>query len=261
MQKVMYGNIELYTPAKRGYGTCTRIYDKATHKAIDFGCAATEYEHSLQPVEGEFEKICALLNKQDLKTVQTLLDLCGTYSNCSGYHLWDYAHLSRVIDGLTTPLPIDEILMTYEKVKTGNLQANKKLVKLSNHIFGAGTTEEIKNAHKFAYAFKAMYALPGGRTTALRYLYPNLPQIVEAVNAVKEMQLYKGKYYTKKQYEEDIPTYKITYRDIRRGTTSCVFQKAIDEKDLYSGTEYLRITGHKIISAERVNKYAKINNN
>lgn len=170
--KSVYGNVELYSPAKRGYGECTRLYNNKNGKAIDFGRGYNEYQHSVSPVEGEAEKIKKLLDNLDNQVIENILDLCGTTSDCSIYRLWDYNKLKEVIKGFTEPIPINKIVETYEVAKTGDSEAIKDLIKSFRHLFGEGTEEDIENAHPFSIAWHAMTI--EGHSKAMDLLHPTI---------------------------------------------------------------------------------------
>ena len=186
--KTNWENIILESEAKRGYGECVRLWDKSTDKAIDFAKAETEYQNSVHPVDGEYDKIKELLDTQTQEVRQSILDICGGYSCCSLYRLWKYDTLREVISGITEPLPIDKIKSLYTKSVNGDVNAKKELKETFYYILreGYGTLNGV--FHKFSVVYKnssfenvCTADGEGFRVVKLmRYFYPNESILIEA---------------------------------------------------------------------------------
>lgn len=96
-----YGNIEFIHRAQRGYGRCDRLYNWKTAKAIDFGYVANEYQDSVGPIDGDYKRICELLDKQPISMIEELVEQYGDTSPCGLYtNPWDYDMLTGALNRL-----------------------------------------------------------------------------------------------------------------------------------------------------------------
>lgn len=89
--------------AKRGYGTCDRLYieiDSKTHRAVDIGEAWNEYQHSVHPVDGEFVKIADYLKTIPVNIVEIFMDKYAEYSCCTLYPLFTFEEMRAAIDNI-----------------------------------------------------------------------------------------------------------------------------------------------------------------
>lgn len=184
----VWDNIILESEAKRGYGECVRLWDKSTDKAIDFAKAENEYQHSVHPVDGEYERLQELLDTQTQAVRQSILDICGKYSCCSLYELWDYEVLKRVINGITEPLPIDNIVSLYNKSVKGDVNAQTELQEIFYYILREGYNTRNGVFHKFSSLYRNS-SFENVRTAdgegfkivkIIRSLYPNESDLIKA---------------------------------------------------------------------------------
>lgn len=190
-------NIVLEAEAKRGYGECIRLWDKITGKAIDFGNAETEYQNSVHPVDGEYDKIKELLDTQTQKVRQAILDICGEHSCCSLYKLWNYDTLKEVISGICAELPVDRIKDLYTKSVKGDVNAKKELKEIFYYILKEGYDTINGTFHKFSAVYKNSSVEnictadgEGFRAVKLmRYFYPNESDLIEATKCYALRQL------------------------------------------------------------------------
>lgn len=186
--KTNWNNIILESEAKRGYGECVRLWDKTTGKAIDFGRAETEYQDSVHPIDGEYDRIKELLDTQSQKVRQSILDICGEHSCCSLYKLWNLETLQDVISGITTPIPAEKIKDLYVKSVNGDVNTRKEIKETFYYILREGYNTINGTFHKFSAVYKNSSVEnictadgEGFRVVKLmRYFYPNESDLIEA---------------------------------------------------------------------------------
>lgn len=140
------------THSTRGYGRCNRLYDRKTKKAIDFFTGG-EYQRSVHPVSGEYEKIKELLDAQPQKVRQAIIDLNGDLSECDLHRQMSFEQLQNVIEGMTMPLPKKQLIEECQKFKSGE---NNSFIELCDHIFNLDYITGYKKGkfHKFMYVLR-----------------------------------------------------------------------------------------------------------
>ena len=182
-----WDNIVL-SDSSRGYGSCTRISDTNTSKAIDVCVCYGEYQRDVCAVEGDFEKISLLLDQQQQKTRQALVNLLGSRSCCDLHRTMTLEQLTEVVKAMAEPLPRNEIIEESQKYMRGKITC----FDVCDHIFDLNYMLGYKKGewHKFGYVLRMQdredtkatsYKNDYGEVRAIKILYPEDAELIDAV--------------------------------------------------------------------------------
>ncbi len=176
-----WDSVKLFKDTIRGYGYCDRIYDSDTGHAVDIVWGANEYQNSVHPEDGAYEKLKDMLDKQTPAIRKAIVAICGDYSPCSLHRLMSCKKLLEVIEAMNEPVPIDAIIKEVESFKNGEI----KSWDICDRVFDLNYLLGYKKGefHKFQYV---LYGLADcttyGAARAIAALYP---EDIDLINAVE----------------------------------------------------------------------------
>lgn len=191
-----WGSIELFKNHVRGYGYADLLYDNDTHYGLNIGYAANEYQNSVHPEEGAYEKLKSILKNETPTIRKALTTLLGKDSDCTLFRVMSFAKLIKIVECMHAPIPradIIEEVANYKKGVTKSWDICDRVFDLK-YILNEKKVGEVCEFHDIQYVFYNMndgyhYGHPGpdkskwsyGPARMIAALYPDDKELFEAV--------------------------------------------------------------------------------